>query len=99
MVFTFGKYAGYALADIPASYLGLAVETFTIPEPLLCQCRAELLRRFGLSGIEPIQAEEVDLRVRIRQTYRELALRYHPDKGGTSEAMQAINDFYQRLTA
>jgi curved DNA-binding protein CbpA len=34
---------------------------------------------------------------KIRRVYRELALIYHPDRGGSNEAMQAINEFYERL--
>ena len=33
----------------------------------------------------------------LKQQYRELAFRYHPDKGGTDEAMKAINNEYDEL--
>jgi hypothetical protein len=32
-----------------------------------------------------------------KRIYRELALKWHPDKGGSQSAMQAINDFFQML--
>lgn len=32
-----------------------------------------------------------------KRIYRDLALKYHPDRGGSKEAMQAVNEFYQAL--
>jgi curved DNA-binding protein CbpA len=39
----------------------------------------------------PTTAEE------LKKQYRELAKRYHPDKGGSKEEMQAVNAEYDRL--
>jgi curved DNA-binding protein CbpA len=33
----------------------------------------------------------------IRQWYRGLVLDFHPDRGGSHEAMQAINEAHERL--
>jgi hypothetical protein len=33
----------------------------------------------------------------VEQWYRALCLDYHPDRGGSNEAMKAINDAYGRL--
>jgi tryptophan 2,3-dioxygenase len=33
----------------------------------------------------------------LKTAYRELTLRYHPDRGGSHEAMIAINEMYDRL--
>jgi len=33
----------------------------------------------------------------LKKQYRELALKHHPDRGGTNEAMKAINAEYDRL--
>ena len=35
----------------------------------------------------------------LKAQYRELCKRHHPDKGGTTETMQAINTEYERLMA
>lgn len=98
MIFTFGKYAGYPLTEVPSSYLCYALEEFTIPEVLAANCRRELIRRLGLVTTPIVADPDVDLRVLIRQKYHELSKRYHPDKGGTTESMQALNDYYQALT-
>lgn len=97
MVFTFGKYAGMPLSEIPASYLGLAIETFTMPEPLLEQCRDELLSRLvqSCNGLTPVQS--ADYLLRVKTAYRTLALKYHPDRGGSTSAMQALNDYHKAL--
>jgi hypothetical protein len=33
----------------------------------------------------------------LKKEYRQLAMQYHPDKGGSVEAMQSINEEYDRL--
>ena len=33
----------------------------------------------------------------LKATYKNMCKKYHPDKGGTNEAMAAINDFYNIL--
>jgi hypothetical protein len=35
----------------------------------------------------------------VQKVYRDLALKYHPDRGGSKEAMQAISEFRDRLVA
>jgi hypothetical protein len=32
-----------------------------------------------------------------RMVFRNLALKYHPDRGGTPEAMKALNDFHEAI--
>lgn len=101
MVFTFGKYADYPLEEIESTYLCYALDTFKIPDLLRRQCRAELVRRYGIEHATINGAVESmgDLRLRIKQTYRELALKHHPDRpGGTHAAMLAINEFNQALS-
>ena len=43
-------------------------------------------------GVSPLDSEAT-----IRERYRELARRYHPDRGGDSEAMQRLNAAYERV--
>ncbi len=35
----------------------------------------------------------------VRASYKALAMKHHPDKGGNTEAMQKINEAYRRLAA
>jgi hypothetical protein len=47
-----------------------------------------------LSGVEigrEVRAEVLD------RWYREATLRYHPDRGGQTEIMKAVNDIHDRL--
>ncbi len=51
--------------------------------------REEALAELGLAeGATPAQ---------IRNRYRRLAMRHHPDRGGDTETLQRINNAYQRL--
>jgi curved DNA-binding protein CbpA len=34
----------------------------------------------------------------LRERYRQLALSYHPDKGGSLEMMQQLNTAYRRIS-
>ena len=35
----------------------------------------------------------------IKSIFRELARKYHPDQGGNTAAMQALNEFTERMQA
>jgi hypothetical protein len=44
------------------------------------------------------EAEDaVDVRAVVTSWYREMALKHHPDRGGSTEVMAAINDGVERL--
>ena len=101
--FTFGKYCGWPLDEVPASYLGLALETFTIPEALQNAIRVEMMTRFELIDQPPpivpkhshSQALTFDV---VKLIYRRLSMKHHPDKpGGSTQAMQAVNEFYESI--
>jgi hypothetical protein len=47
-------------------------------------------------GAPTIRAKVALLDV-LDSVYHELARRYHPDRGGSKEAMQALSDFVERL--
>lgn len=47
------------------------------------EARAEALQKLGLE--DPVDAAT------IKKTYRQLAMRHHPDRGGDTERLQAIN--------
>ena len=33
----------------------------------------------------------------VRMLFRNLALKYHPDRGGSPEAMRALNEFHEHV--
>lgn len=71
---------------MPADYLLWLADNVELREPL----RSVV--------IEAINKSLPEVRVdKVTKVYRELALKYHPDKGGHHLAMVAINEFYQKL--
>lgn len=100
----FGKYRGEALENVPASYLRWVlreadcVDDWTWLRPAL---EAELRRRerAGRGSPPPRQDYQVlpDIEPVVAAWYRELSLRFHPDRGGHPERMIALNIARERL--
>jgi len=90
--FPFGKYKGEAIEDIPTDYLLWAK---TIAKPFLKEViETELKRRAYASAVnEPdIPRELMPLYCElIKEGYRALAKKYHPDSGGKTADMQKLN--------
>jgi hypothetical protein len=84
----FGKYKGEYIEFVPREYLEWLWDNITLREPL----RSAVYRELHWEDDEPIY--QLDKADRIKQIYRQLAFKWHPDRGGSNEAMQAINDFY-----
>lgn len=91
----FGKYAGTAVNDLPDTYLVYAIRTFSLPDELRNSLAFELLDRIGFDHSFNI----VECEKRYASIRKKLAVKYHPDKGGSNEAMQAVNEFYDELTS
>lgn len=89
--FPFGKYKGYAIDEIPATYLVYALEEFSLPEELENEVKETLCNKLNLGKNEIIPNTS------LKTVYRILSKKYHPDKGGNDLAMSAINDFYNHL--
>lgn len=87
----FGKFRGCPVPQLPEHYLWWLWENVSLREPLRSQVHAAI---FGASVDESPASVAAG---RIKQIYRTLAVKWHPDRGGTTEAMQAINDFYDAL--
>ncbi len=47
---------------------------------------------YRMLGVSPMDPNE-----RVREAYRELAIANHPDRGGSPERMQQINDAYEKI--
>ncbi len=89
-VFPFGKFKGVAIHAIESNYIVYALEKFDLPDDLKNQLRYEIFNRFS------IQTDEIDS-YKVSAVYKKLANIYHPDKGGSDLAMQAINQFKSEL--
>jgi hypothetical protein len=87
---TFGKFNGADVADIPDSYLEWVLATVETLQPVLRRAIEEQLSR--RAAVPVAMPRDV-----LKSLYREMSRRYHPDHGGSHEAMIAINDMYSRL--
>lgn len=89
MVLRFGKYKGYRIEDLPTSYIVYALTEFdNLHVSVKSLLEVELIERIPTIKISAKN---------IKSTFKKMALKYHPDKGGSTAQMQAINDFYQTL--
>jgi hypothetical protein len=98
----FGKHKNKLLEDVPCDYLAWALENCNnISMWLKAAIARELERRIDARAEEAPPPSPscglVDIRGVISSWYREMSLRFHPDRGGSDEAMKAINHAYDRL--
>lgn len=92
MLMPFGRYKGCPVRDLPEDYLKWLYRNVKLRGPL----QSEVLRALH----EPDYCDappEVIEPGKVKKVYRELALKWHPDRGGSTEAMKAVNEFYERL--
>ena len=90
----FGKYKGVVVTALPDTYLIYAIRTFELPNELRNLLCFELLDRIGFDySFNVVECEK-----RYSSIRKKLAMKYHPDKGGSNAAMQAVNEFYEELT-
>jgi hypothetical protein len=95
----FGKFKGRALSEIPDDYLSWLLEECTLRSRQLryaLEAEAEHRRdeawQDGSDDDGPGLTEAM-----VKAWYSALCLRWHPDRGGSSDAMKAINDANDRL--
>jgi hypothetical protein len=95
----FGKYRGQALSEIPSSYLRWCLrELEHLSDDLHDAMAAELDSRDSYGPIRhPPSGPPVDWPCIVRKWHSEMALQFHPDRGGSVEVMQAINHAADRL--
>ncbi len=90
MQMPFGKYRGWPLEEIETQYL----EWLSTH----CELRGPLKIAVSMALAKRIETYPVPAESQIKKVYRELSLKYHPDRGGNTIAQQAINEFYSCLT-
>jgi hypothetical protein len=96
----FGKWRGYDLSEIPLNYLQWLWGNTELRDGLLeavcyeIQSRQDEIERRQYSSAMPTAKVDAD---KIQKIYRNMAFKWHPDRGGSHTAMQAINEFYEQL--
>ena len=104
MTMRFGKYRGWRIAELPDDYVDWLFELRDLHEPLRSAVDREWHKRFDddaeddSAEPEEFPDEEAALfRELIEAGYRALALKLHPDRGGSTAAMQRLNALMNRL--
>ena len=97
----FGKFKGRLLVDVPTDYL-LWLTQVDLKPWLKYAVERELASRnresYSRPRPEASYPPPVDISIIIQTWYRELALRFHPDRGGhPPEVMAALNHAHNRL--
>ena len=95
-----GKHQGKRLADVPASYLCWVLEESNADRSLKNAVCKELADRFATTHEQP--AAQSCYRCNrvageLESVFRKASLVCHPDRGGTHDSMQALNEFRDRL--
>jgi hypothetical protein len=94
----FGKYKGELIEDIPTDYLRWLFRECNLRPPLRYAVERELAIRRADAASNPPAAQAAPAWASIiREWHREMALKFHPDRGGHVEAMKAINHAADRL--
>ena len=104
MKMPFGKHKGAQLKDIPRDYL---LWVFDNCERISERLRKAICIELGIDPYDEIEEEDVypssdretniSGSVIIDQVYREMAKRFHPDRGGSVPEMQAVNEVIDRF--
>jgi hypothetical protein len=103
MQMNFGKHKGRPVSEVPTDYLIWALNK--------CEClqwdyyatmrraiRDELEDRgFSTASDQDEAAPTNDLQKALKTWFAEMSRRWHPDRGGSDQAMAAVNDGYERL--
>jgi hypothetical protein len=87
----FGRHRGQRLEDVPLDYLEWVLREADNASPYLRQAvEAEVRRRYGVGQDAP--PPRLEWQPLVRKWYGRLSLKHHPDRGGSHQAMLAIND-------
>jgi hypothetical protein len=96
MTMPFGKHKGEELEDIPVGYLEWVLENCTNIKPWLRDAICEVLGIDAPTSRPRAPSPKMPDGI-VGRWYSELVKRWHPDRGGSVEAMQAINDAKELL--
>ena len=85
MIIAFGKHKGKRLEDLPTAYLWWLLDECGSVTPAMRREIRRILDFLLTTG------EAIALPPLASRWYRQLATEFHPDKGGSHEAMKAVN--------
>ena len=97
-----GKFKGTCIEDLTDSYLLWLNFTANIKDASLARIISyEVIYRFHDRLPEPLviyqDQDSNTLSIeKLKSIYRQIALEFHPDRGGDLKSMQAINLFYEK---
>ncbi len=104
MFMTFGKYKGWEITDLPESYAIWLLNNVDLDPTLQRALEAHLGIQILERRLRRLQEEYKQWRERgsigtdlIASWQRKMAQRFHPDVGGSHEAMKAVNAGYELL--
>jgi hypothetical protein len=89
----FGKYKGRRLADVPDDYLRWLLDEATNLTPSLRRAVRECLRNGDDGDQDAADLDDLrdELLAGVDRVRRNLAAKFHPDRGGSTAAMAAVN--------
>jgi hypothetical protein len=98
-VLNFGKFSGVPLAKVPSWYLVWALDNLRKLRPAVRRAiEQELRQRPDIEEVGDHEGAVVFNGEQLARTWlREMSRRWHPDRGGSTEAMQAVNDGFDLL--
>ena len=87
----FGKHKGTCIDQLPASYIEWILENTDVDGWLRQQLEKsyEIQLYGGTNNGDPSHV--------IKSAFQDCAKKWHPDKGGTHEAMVAVNEFHELI--
>lgn len=81
----FGRYVGQPLREVPDDYLTWLARSIELYEPLKSAVVAEIHYRE-----QPQRPNPAGQQLDVRAWFRRMSLQFHPDHGGSAEAMKAL---------
>jgi hypothetical protein len=90
----FGKYKGLMVEEVPIEYLHWLWSNVSLFDPLKSEVHFQI---YGFDLPTANTVNDIPENDEISRIYKQLAMKWHPDRGGTKEAMQAINEFREML--